>query len=75
MKKNKRNKFDFQFLFDFVCKPEIYNEYNCIKDKNDTESFLIKNGWEYNNENGVWFKQGIKDKNGKWEFENKILNT
>lgn len=32
-------------------------------------TFLTKIGWKKNEENGIWYKEGLKDENGVWVFQ------
>lgn len=47
----------------------VYQEpykYKNERQKQQTEEFLTKIGWEFNPNNGIWYKDGIKDENGNW---------
>ena len=42
------------------------NVYNSESERKQTFELMERMGWEFNNENNVWFKDGFKTKDGKW---------
>ena len=50
----------------------VYNEPNLYyneEQRNQVFEFLNTIGWSYNDDRQIWFKDGIKDRNGIWNFE------
>jgi len=45
------------------------NTYINTKEKNEVFEVLLAIGWKFNEENNIWWKDGIKDSNGKFHFE------
>lgn len=57
----KYNKLQLLFQsFDFNYPTENPNDYVSIKDKNDTENFLKKIGWRFDNYSNKWIKENNK---------------
>ena len=44
--------------------PENPNKYTDKIQKQQTFELMIACGWKFNEDNGIWYKEGIKDENG-----------
>lgn len=42
------------------------------EDRKNTKEFLFLIGWKYNEEKNIYFKDGLKDENGKFFFEKQV---
>lgn len=63
IKENEKNRLLEPDLQKVLHKP---NTYTCDKQRRDVFNIMISLGWTFHKPSGVWYKDGVKDKHGRW---------